>query len=125
MFVNTAAVWVNTLLLGASGPIRTPVGACATSLQSVDTGYDLIMTGKAKAVLVWGTDDFDKDTALEFSNMQATIDADEAGVPAKQASRPRPAAGPASSRARAAASSCPPRRARPCPWASPSTESAR
>jgi fatty acid synthase subunit alpha, fungi type len=90
-FVNTTAAWINMLLLGSSGPIRTPVGACATSLESVDTGYDLIMTGKAKAVLVGGTDGYEKETAMEFANMQATIDAEKdraAGRPAKQASRP-------------------------------------
>jgi len=90
-FVNTTAAWINMLLLGSSGPIRTPVGACATSLESVDTGYDLIMSGKAKAVLVGGSDVFEKDTAVEFANMQATINADKdraAGRTPKQASRP-------------------------------------
>ena len=90
-FVNTTAAWVNMLLLGASGPIRTPVGACATSLESVDTGYDLIMNGKAKAVLVGGTDYLERDIAAEFSNMQATIDASKdaaRGRTPKQGSRP-------------------------------------
>ena len=62
-FVNTTAAWINMLLLGSSGPIRTPVGACATSLESIDTGYDLIVTGKAKAVLVGGTDALERDIA--------------------------------------------------------------
>ncbi|KAM7196700.1 3-oxoacyl-synthase [Rhypophila sp. PSN 637] len=90
-FVNTTAAWINMLLLGASGPIRTPVGACATSLESVDTGYDLIMNGRAKAVLVGGTDDLQRDIAHEFANMHATIDASEnaaAGRTPKEASRP-------------------------------------
>ncbi|KAH8681837.1 fatty acid synthase subunit alpha [Xylariales sp. PMI_506] len=90
-FVNTAAAWINMLLVGSSGPIRTPVGACATSLESVDTGYDLIASGKAKAVLVGGTDALERDTAFEFANMQATIDADKdaaAGRTPKESSRP-------------------------------------
>lgn len=90
-FVNTTAAWINMLLVGSSGPIRTPVGACATSLESLDTGYDLIMNGKAKAVLVGGTDALERDTAGEFANMQATIDAEKdaaAGRTPKEASRP-------------------------------------
>ena len=90
-FVNTTAAWINMLLLGASGPIRTPVGACATSLESVDTGYDLIMNNKAKAVLVGGTGFLERDIAAEFANMQATIDADKdaaRGRTPKQGSRP-------------------------------------
>lgn len=109
-FINTTAAWINMLLLGSSGPIRTPVGACATSLESIDTGYDLIVTGKAKAVLVGGTDALERDIAAgksdfllfsfcdrstnretEFANMQATIDLDKdaaTGRTPKEASRP-------------------------------------
>jgi fatty acid synthase subunit alpha len=90
-FVNTTAAWINMLLVGSSGPIRTPVGACATSLESLDAGYDLILNGRAKAVLVGGTDALERDTAYEFANMQATIDGREdaaAGRTAKEASRP-------------------------------------
>ncbi|OBR05645.1 Fatty acid synthase alpha subunit [Colletotrichum higginsianum IMI 349063] len=90
-FVNTTAAWLNMLLCGSSGPIRTPVGACATSLESLDTGYDLILGGKAKAVLVGGTDSLERDIAQEFANMQATIDADRdsaAGRTPGEASRP-------------------------------------
>ncbi|KAK6086184.1 fatty acid synthase alpha subunit [Seiridium cupressi] len=90
-FVNTTAAWINMLLVGSSGPIRTPVGACATALESVDTGYDLIVNGKAKAVLVGGTDALERDIAQEFANMQATINAEKdaaAGRTPKEASRP-------------------------------------
>lgn len=90
-FVNTTAAWLNMLLLGSSGPIRTPVGACATALESVDTGADLIRSGKAKAVLVGGADTLERRTAQEFANMQATINVDEdaaAGRTPKEASRP-------------------------------------
>ena len=90
-FVNTTAAWLNMLLLGSSGPIRTPVGACATALESVDTGADLIRSGKAKVVLVGGADTLERRTAQEFANMQATINIDEdaaAGRTPKEASRP-------------------------------------
>ena len=90
-FVNTTAAWVNMLLLGSSGPLRTPVGACATSLESLDTGYDMIVNGRVKAVLVGGTDSLERDIAQEFANMKATINANDnaaAGRTAKEASRP-------------------------------------
>lgn len=73
-FINTTGAWVNMLLLSSNGPIRTPVGACATALESLDAGYDLIITGKAKMCLVGGFDDLNDDVAFEFSNMKATID---------------------------------------------------
>lgn len=58
-FVNTVGAWVNMLILSSNGPIRTPVGACATALESLDTAHDLIMTGKAKLCLVGGVDDLE------------------------------------------------------------------
>ncbi|KAK4139720.1 uncharacterized protein C8A04DRAFT_32793 [Dichotomopilus funicola] len=90
-FVNTTAAWINMLLLGSSGPLRTPVGACATSLESLDTGYDMVINGRVKAVLVGGTDYLERELAREFANMQATIHAGDnaaAGRTAKEASRP-------------------------------------
>ncbi|KGO45059.1 Acyl transferase/acyl hydrolase/lysophospholipase [Penicillium expansum] len=71
-FVNTISAWVNMLLLSASGPIRTPVGACATAVESLELGYDTIVTGKAKFCLVGGCDDFTSETSYEFANMKAT-----------------------------------------------------
>ena len=43
-FSNTPAAWVNMLLLSSSGPIKTPVGACATSLESLESGYESIIS---------------------------------------------------------------------------------
>ncbi|OQD61360.1 hypothetical protein PENPOL_c017G03948 [Penicillium polonicum] len=74
-FINTAPAWVNMLLMSGAGPLRTPVGACATALESLDSGYELISTGKAKVCLVGGVDDLDHDIAVEFANMGATSDA--------------------------------------------------
>lgn len=73
-YLNTPAAWVNMLLLGSTGPIKTPVGACATGVESIDTGFDSIMSGKTKMSLVGGVDDFQEDEAFGFSKMQATAD---------------------------------------------------
>lgn len=71
-FINTMSAWVNMLLLSSSGPIKTPVGACATALESVDVGVETILSGKAKIVLVGGYDDFQEEGSYEFANMNAT-----------------------------------------------------
>ncbi|KAH3956529.1 hypothetical protein HBI25_240850 [Parastagonospora nodorum] len=73
-FINSTSAWINMLLLSAAGPNRTPVGACATALESIDTACDLIQTGKAKFCVVGGCDDFLKETSIEFANMKATVD---------------------------------------------------
>ncbi|RYP30524.1 hypothetical protein DL767_006201 [Monosporascus sp. MG133] len=52
----------------------TPVGACATSLESLDTGCDLIIANKAKVCIVGGADDFVEDVSFEFGNMKATCE---------------------------------------------------
>jgi fatty acid synthase subunit alpha len=56
-FNNTIAAWVNMLIMSSNGPIRTPVGACATAIESLDNACDLISSGKAKLCLVGGVDD--------------------------------------------------------------------
>lgn len=71
-FINTIAAWVNMLLLSSSGPIKTPVGACATAIESVDVGLETILSGQAKIVLVGGADDFQEEGSFEFANMNAT-----------------------------------------------------
>lgn len=71
-FLNTVGAWINMLLLSSNGPIRTPVGACATAIESLDAAHDLIMTGKAKFCLVGGVDDLEEHMAYEFANMKAT-----------------------------------------------------
>ncbi|EXJ85584.1 fatty acid synthase subunit alpha, fungi type [Capronia coronata CBS 617.96] len=90
-FINSGSAWINMLLLSAAGPNKTPVGACATSIESLDTGYDLIVNGKAKACLVGGFDDMLKEISEEFANLKATINADEdalRGREPKEMSRP-------------------------------------
>lgn len=71
-FINTTGAWLNMLLMSSAGPTRTPVGACATALESLNQGYDLIANGAAKVCLVGGFDDMIQDTSAEFANMRAT-----------------------------------------------------
>ncbi|KAL4137325.1 hypothetical protein PRIC2_000847 [Phytophthora ramorum] len=73
-FINTPPAWVNMLLLSSSGPIKTPVGACATAAESVDIGAETIKSGKARICIVGGYDDFGEETANEFAQMKATSD---------------------------------------------------
>ena len=90
-FINTMAAWVNMLLLSSSGPIKTPVGACATAVESIDIGYETIMEGKARVCLVGGFDDFGEEGSYEFANMKATsntVDEFDHGRTPKEMSRP-------------------------------------
>lgn len=74
-FINTMSAWVNMLLLSSTGPIKTPVGACATAVESIDIGYDTIVEGKARVCFVGGFDDFQEEGSYEFANMKATSNA--------------------------------------------------
>lgn len=90
-FINTLSAWVNMLLISSSGPLRTPVGACATAVESIDLGYDTIVTGKAQVCLVGACDSFQEETATEFMNMKATSNAKDElarGRTPKEMSRP-------------------------------------
>ncbi|ODN92793.1 hypothetical protein L198_05588 [Cryptococcus wingfieldii CBS 7118] len=75
-FINTVAGWVNLLLLSSSGPVKIPVGACATALQSVEIACDSILSGKAKVMFAGGFDDFSEEGSFEFANMKATSNAE-------------------------------------------------
>ena len=90
-FINTGSAWINMLLLSSAGPNITPVGACATAIESMDVGYECIVSGKAKAVLVGGYDYLTKDVSYEFANMKATNNAENdmaCGRSPKEMSRP-------------------------------------
>ena len=90
-FINTMSAWVNMLLLSSTGPIKTPVGACATAVESVDIGYETILEGKARVCLVGGFDDFQEEGSYEFANMKATSNAEDElahGRTPKEMSRP-------------------------------------
>ncbi|KAG8530146.1 uncharacterized protein KY384_005629 [Bacidia gigantensis] len=90
-FINTMSAWVNMLLISSTGPIKTPVGACATAVESVDIGYETIVEGKARICLVGGFDDFQEEGSYEFANMKATSNAEDEfahGRTPKEMSRP-------------------------------------
>ncbi|KAK0531483.1 fatty acid synthase alpha subunit Lsd1 [Tilletia horrida] len=90
-FINVASGWVNLLLMSSSGPIKTPVGACATALQSVEIASETILSGKAKVMLAGGFDDFSEEGSVEFANMNATSNAQAelaAGREPSEMSRP-------------------------------------
>lgn len=90
-FINTMSAWVNMLLLSSTGPIKTPVGACATAVESIDIGYETIVEGKARICLVGGFDDFQEEGSYEFANMKATSNAEDEfahGRTPKEMSRP-------------------------------------
>ncbi|KAL9109967.1 MAG: hypothetical protein Q9227_005490 [Pyrenula ochraceoflavens] len=90
-FINTMSAWVNMLLLSSTGPIKTPVGACATAVESIDIGYETIVEGKARVCLVGGFDDFQEEGSYEFANMKATSNAEDElahGRTPKEMSRP-------------------------------------
>lgn len=90
-FINTMSAWVNMLLMSSTGPIKTPVGACATAVESIDIGYDTIVEGKARVCFVGGFDDFQEEGSYEFANMKATSSAENEfahGRTPKEMSRP-------------------------------------
>ena len=90
-FINTMSAWINMLLISSTGPIRTPVGACATAVESIDIGYDCIVEGKARMCFVGGFDDFQEEGSYEFANMKATSNAEDEfahGRTPKEMSRP-------------------------------------
>ncbi|RYP69144.1 hypothetical protein DL771_006238 [Monosporascus sp. 5C6A] len=76
-FLNSMAAWTNMLILGAAGPIKTPSGTCATAVESLDTACEAIQSGRVKAAIVGGVDDFGEEASHEFNNMKATSHAEE------------------------------------------------
>ncbi|KAK0541831.1 fatty acid synthase alpha subunit Lsd1 [Tilletia horrida] len=71
-FINVASGWVSLLLMSSAGPVKTPVGACATALQSVEIAVETILSGVAKVMLAGDFDDFSQEGSVEFANMNAT-----------------------------------------------------
>ncbi|KAF1774831.1 HotDog domain [Phytophthora cactorum] len=59
-FINTPPAWVNMLLLSSSGPIKTPVGACATALSR----WTLVRRRSRVARLMKATSDSVKEAGM-------------------------------------------------------------
>ncbi|OJD32187.1 fatty acid synthase subunit alpha [Diplodia corticola] len=74
-FHNALDAWANMLLLSSAGPIRTPAGACATSVESLDIACEALRAGTAKMAIVGASDDFGEEFSFEFGSMRATADA--------------------------------------------------
>ncbi|KAJ2909438.1 fatty acid synthase alpha subunit Lsd1, partial [Coemansia aciculifera] len=90
-FVNTTAAWINMLLLSASGPIKIPIGGCATSVLSFDIAADTIRSGKARVMLAGGFEGFVEEGSYEFAQMGATSNAvDEAACGREPSEMSRP-----------------------------------
>ncbi|KAB8226694.1 hypothetical protein BDV33DRAFT_227062 [Aspergillus novoparasiticus] len=90
-FLNAMNAWTNMLLMGAAGPIKSPSGTCATSVESMDIACEAIQTLKAKVAIVGGSDDFQEEMSYEFGNMKATANAEdelEKGYLPSEMSRP-------------------------------------
>jgi len=90
-FINTTPAYINMLLLSSSGPIKTPVGACATAAESLDIAVETIKSGKARVMIAGGFDDFGETGSYEFAQMKATCSTDEEvlkGRTPREASRP-------------------------------------
>ncbi|KAJ2710817.1 fatty acid synthase alpha subunit Lsd1, partial [Coemansia spiralis] len=71
-FLSTPPAWVNMLLMSASGPIKTTIGACASGVASIDVAIETILSGKAKVMLAGSSDAICEESAYEFAQMNAT-----------------------------------------------------
>ncbi|KAF9062802.1 hypothetical protein BDP27DRAFT_1368514 [Rhodocollybia butyracea] len=63
-------------ILQETGPVKIPVGACATALQALEIACDTVLAGKAKVMIAGGYDDISEEGSYEFANMKATSNAD-------------------------------------------------
>lgn len=73
ILINVMPAWLNMLMLGACGPILTPVQACATSAVSIEMGMSLLLQKKALFVLTGGSEDTREASLAEFGNIGALV----------------------------------------------------
>ncbi|KAJ2735533.1 fatty acid synthase alpha subunit Lsd1 [Coemansia sp. BCRC 34962] len=76
-FISTVQAWVNMLLMSSSGPVKPAVGACATTVLSIDAAIETIQAGKAKVMIAGSVDNFTEETTVEFASMGATSNSAE------------------------------------------------
>ena len=55
---NALGALVNMLWLASTDYIKSPSGTWATAIESLDIGCEAIQTGKVKAAIIEGSDDF-------------------------------------------------------------------
>ena len=87
--INVSAAYAGMRYYGGYGAMINPVAACATAAISIDA--DLLNAGKADFVVAGAYDDFAREGARGFAEMQATFsaaDIEKKGLEAHQASRP-------------------------------------
>lgn len=75
--INTMPAWINMLLLSSSGPIKTPVNACATAAVSIEMACESLLSGKAKIMIAGSSEETTEESSYEFANMKATSSAIE------------------------------------------------
>ncbi|KAI7907575.1 fatty acid synthase [Cokeromyces recurvatus] len=75
--INTMAAWINMLLISSSGPIKTPVDACATAAISIEMACESLLSGKAKIMIAGASEETTEESSYEFANMKATSSAAE------------------------------------------------
>ncbi len=69
--ISHTAVMNVAQYLGITGSVWAPSGACASGLQSVGMGYDLIRLGRQKAVLCGGTEELHPTVTGSFDVLYA------------------------------------------------------
>ena len=74
--INVTAAYGVSAYVGATGPIQTPVAACATAGVSIDMAVNLIEQGKARFMIAGAQDDISEESMLGFADMGATAATD-------------------------------------------------
>ncbi|MCB1305449.1 MAG: hypothetical protein KDK37_14275, partial [Leptospiraceae bacterium] len=72
--INVTAAYAITSYVGSTGPIQTPVAACATGGVSLDMAMNLIRAGKARFVMAGGFDEISGEGMMGFGDMKATAE---------------------------------------------------
>ncbi|MCC7070362.1 MAG: DUF1729 domain-containing protein [Deltaproteobacteria bacterium] len=75
--INVIGGYVVQAYLGSTGPMSSPVGACATAGLSLAEALDKIRTGQAELVVAGGADDLSEAGLIGFGDMGATADTDD------------------------------------------------
>ncbi|KAI6004560.1 hypothetical protein EDC04DRAFT_2611649 [Pisolithus marmoratus] len=57
--------------MSSSGPVKIPVSACTTTLQSIEITCDIIISDKAKMMIVGGFNDISEEGSSKFANVKA------------------------------------------------------
>ncbi|HBS03484.1 MAG TPA: hypothetical protein DEA96_00870, partial [Leptospiraceae bacterium] len=89
--INVTVAYAVTSYLGSTGPIQTPVAACATGGVSLDMAMNLFRAGKAKFLMTGGFDEISAEGMLGFGDMEATARTDDMlarGIEPERMSRP-------------------------------------